>query len=459
MNMNTSTIKIVTTVGTSIFTNLADREIQEKFNQLKEEPYSQWDSCKEDIEGKTGISQRKGLRTLVETQIQNQENASAEITSILKIIREIGKSESEFEVYLLATDTVLGALACELIKKWFENYLKKNINVIFNRDTLVIAKLRVDKKENYEQGIMNLIEKLDSLNLTSNDVLNITGGYKAIIPIMTIYAQIKQIPLYYIYNEQNTDAQNELVSIGTLPIQFDAIFAESYYPYIQDKNLLIEEKNNEIFKTLEQYRLIKKVKDEYSLTPLGKLYKSYINQNLGESKQVLGLVVEYKLLEHYLENPYICENGTNLTKVERGKKDDAFCAKEIDLVLSDEEHKTIVIGEVKSYLNIYVDNYFDKVKKQITEQVKGLKKQVQEYVLFIYMNNTPGSGFDIMNEREHKLQEIQKEIQEIAQVKVFRVFLIFINHNEVSQGTRFQNIYMHFIQNKLNIREYNLNSK
>lgn len=448
--------KIVTTVGTSIFTNLIDTEIREKFNQLKDKPYSEWNSCKEEIEGKTEISQRKGLRTLVETEIKNKENASAEITSIRKIIDEIGKSE--FEVYLLATDTVLGVLACELIKEWFTEL---PINIIFDRNdeqnSPIIPKLRVDEKENYEQGIMNLIKKLDSLNLTSNDILNITGGYKAIIPIMTIYAQIKQIPLYYIYNEQNTDAQNELVSIGAFPIQFDAIFAESYYPYIQDTKLLKKEKNQSIVKTLEQHRLIKKVENKYSLTPLGELYKKYIDQNLGESKQVLGFVVEYKLLEYYLKNPYIYENRIKLTKVERGKKNGAFCSEEIDLVLSDEEYKTIVIGESKSYLSIYLDNNFNKLKDQVKKQIEGLKKQVQEYVLFIYMNNIQGSGFEVMNNKQqHKLQEIKTIVQN--KIGVFRVFLIFINHNEINQQTNYQNIYMRFMQQELNIREFNLSN-
>jgi hypothetical protein len=43
--------------------------------------------------------------------------ASAEIETLYKIAKE---EKQDLEVYLLATDTVLSVLACELIKEWFD---------------------------------------------------------------------------------------------------------------------------------------------------------------------------------------------------------------------------------------------------------------------------------------------------------------------------------------------------
>lgn len=448
--------KIITTVGTSVFTNLtSDNQIKRLFDEIDGCAYKEWDTKKDSIEGITGLSQTKGLRQSVWEKIQNNPNASAEITSVLNIVQEL--ELNNVEVHLLATDTIAGVLACELIQQWFDNHEQgKGIKIIFDKNKYIIAELRVDARQNYENGIMNLIKCLDECKLTTDDILNITGGYKAIIPIMTIYAQIRKIPLYYIYNEKaDKNFSNALMSIGSFPIQFDAVFAESYYPYLQDLYLLknLQNKDKHILDTLKTYRLIQKKENNYSLTPLGKLYKKYIDENLAESKQVFGFLVEYKLFEYYLKNPYTCKNQTKLHNVERSNKD--ISDKEIDLYMWNEN--TRVIGEIKSYVSIYEHERFEKVKTQVQAQVEGLKKDIAEYVLYIYLNDVQGNGFNVMNNHQDRLRELRTIVQ--SKIKVFRVFLVFINHNEVSENSRSQNLYMNFIHKPLNIKEYNLNSK
>ncbi|MCS7076418.1 MAG: hypothetical protein NZ455_06900 [Bacteroidia bacterium] len=456
------TRKIVTTAGTSVFTNLItnDNEIKNTFTRLDGLPYGDWEKNQEIIEGKEGLSITQGLRKSVWDKIQNNPHASAEITSVLKITEEIQSPDTQIEVYLIATDTIVGALACELIKEWF----KKNhpeITVIFERTNSkhVIPNLRVDEQEYYNEGFDNLIQTLSELKLTPDDFLNITGGYKGIIPIMTLFAQLVQVPLCYIYNENPKNTHNrtkeyELVTVGNLPLDFDAIFAESYYPYLQNLNFLKEHKNKPIVETLQAYKLICRTQKGYDLTPLGELYKAYIDQNLAESKQVLGLLVEYKIFEHLLENGYTCKNDTILHKIEHSKKDSNFCPNEIDLVMSNDTQT--VIGEVKSYLRIYESNRFTELKEQVERQINGLKKEIKEYVLYIYLNDVAGNGFDIMNREKWKLMQLQNIVKAKFSRCTFRVFLVFINHNEVTENSRYKNVYMKFIQNKLNIREYNL---
>jgi putative CRISPR-associated protein (TIGR02619 family) len=321
--------KIITTVGTSIFTNLyADEEIKRLINNLEGKEYVQYNEYIEDIEGKQGISQSKGLKTLVWEKIKDNERASAEINSTLKILNTLNIDTAE--IYLIATDTILSVLACELIQKWFlENHTKKELTVIFQRSAQIISKLRVDSKVNYEDGFMNLINHLNEIISNSNTeyVLNITGGYKALIPVLTLYGQIKEIPLYYLYNDSTDSTEHELVSIGSLPFQFDAVFAERYYLYLQNTGLLNDTENKNIRKELKNHKLIRfeKPKNYYSLTPLGSLYKSYIDQQLAESKQVFGFLVEYKIFEKLLEEHYLCHDGTILKEIKRSKKDTDFC--------------------------------------------------------------------------------------------------------------------------------------
>ncbi|GAB4350919.1 MAG: hypothetical protein OHK0038_28840 [Flammeovirgaceae bacterium] len=461
-------MKIITTVGTSIFTNLThDTDIKKSTNVLRDKKYDEYKRYLDDIEGTEKISQNQGLIKSVWQKIQNKTDASAEISSILKIAEQNPKND--IQIYLISTDTILCTVACKLIKKWFEHYNNNKIQVLFEEnEEHIIKNLRVDAQINYEDGFMNLIEVLDKLQLTSDDVLNITGGYKALIPILTIYGQIYEIPLCYIYNEDKNDKNNELIVLGNLPVQFDSLFAESYYPYLQDLKLLNQ--NDKIIETLKEYKLIEQQENGNRLTVLGQIYKNYVDTHLADSKNVFGFLVEYKVFEHLLKNGYLCKDEkTILKQIERSKKDVNFCAidnapVEIDLKISNQN--TIVIGEIKSFLDIYREMFFEKFQKQLDRQINGLKVPIKEYALYLYLNNVQESGFKLIKNKQKALKEIENQIKSKFSNCIFRVFLIFITHARVnnptanSQNNNNKNIYHNFIQaEKINIQEYNLNRK
>ncbi len=224
--------KVITTVGTSIFTNLTrdgrNSDIQRQYKSLESSTYThdKWIDkvVQEIIEGKKGLSQTLGLRKTVFNEIKNSTNASAEIKSILKIAEEVG---ADIEVYLLATDT------CELIEAWFKNHA--DISVFFNHQQDVIKDLQINNAQAFKTGLINLNNRFRKIaeneilaQQSKNIILNITGGYKGVIPFLTILGQINQCQIKYIFEETET-----LISIPQIPIKLDEDLFEKYWQELE----------------------------------------------------------------------------------------------------------------------------------------------------------------------------------------------------------------------------------
>ena len=294
--------KIITTVGISIFTNAVKREKEKKIDTLdrrlstylKDDPiFEKWSSFEEDIE-------ENGLRDLVyQAALKDGCNASAEIKSLIKIAEE---EEGDLVVVLLATDTVLSVLACELICKWI-NERYPSVKVKENEQTqkyyTVIKDLQVNDVGKFQTtGFQSLLKILKQWSNKDKDVIfNISGGYKAIIPFMTLYAQLEEIPLKYIYEESH-----KVLTVGNLPISFDWAKAERYYLLLQDGKDYINnnnQKDNEdakvIIEECRQLGLIFK----NQITELGTLFRDYVKLRLDIGKNSLGFLIEYKLFEYF----------------------------------------------------------------------------------------------------------------------------------------------------------------
>jgi len=213
--------KIITTVGTSLLSNAEKHEFEVRnYKYLTNKSYN--DSNDEEVLEKT-----KKIKKELDKYIQSSDTSlSAEIASIVKIKQEI---KEDIEVYLLATDTVLAPLCAEYIKKYFNN----EIIVHFNKEKHIIKSLQVQSKDNFEKiGVPNLLSELD--NIAQNGfywddiILNITGGYKGIIPIMTIIGQVYNLPVYYIF-EENENQKCELIKIAKVPLSFNYSIFDKFY--------------------------------------------------------------------------------------------------------------------------------------------------------------------------------------------------------------------------------------
>jgi CRISPR/Cas system-associated protein Csm6 len=117
--------------------------------------------------------------------------------------------------------------------------------------------------------MVNLIQTIENISqgYWENVIINITGGYKATVPYLTILAQVNRCPIYYIFKD--TDA---LIKIPYIPIDIKQSIFEKHkelFRKLEREEIselpqgLSEEERKDIFSSLEQ------AGKYYTLNPLG----------------------------------------------------------------------------------------------------------------------------------------------------------------------------------------------
>ncbi len=236
---------------------------------------------------------------------------SAEITSITKIQEQLQKPVI---VHLVCTDTILSPLCAKYIKEWLlkpEYKTKWQITEVkfeWQYGNHIVEGLRLKSKSSSkevndfkETGIKKLIEALDAVN--DESVINITGGYKGVIPIMTMYAQIKKLPIMYTY-----EGSEEIIEINNenLPMSFDWEIAQNAVQFLDDTYLKGGIPNikpsEEIVKQLKKLGLVKTgKKGKLEVSALGIMLKAFVDKNPVVERGTLGFFMEYLLYRHFNE--------------------------------------------------------------------------------------------------------------------------------------------------------------
>lgn len=260
--------KVITMVGTSLYQNVKSEPGSRLYNgwgDLKDKSYEKRKDEYDTIQSiKGAITKRK--------EWSDNVNTSAEIASIIKIQAELS---TPISVYLIATDTIHSCLCAELIKEWFEMSRQENITIL--PSIHFIPDLQVKNKEKFEtNGIVNLIEEINKIaqdgNYWDDCVFNITGGYKAVIPFMTILAQINGCPLYYVFEESEKESY-ELIKVPQAPISFDLSLFETHWDIFMklesQPHVLISELPSDFLRSAES--CLYKDEKECCLNSLGKM--------------------------------------------------------------------------------------------------------------------------------------------------------------------------------------------
>ena len=210
-------ITLVTPVGTSLFTNYLDNNPRDNvfstsYDTIKKCRAKDWD----DYDTEIYDLRHSSLKFIESLGMET----SAEFQSIANIQ---AKLRENITVHLLASDTIASRLAAEILKDR-SAALGNNVNVKFNEADDVLKGLQVEDPQAFSQeGMTKLIQRINSISggfvglaITRNFAINITGGYKATLPYLTILAQLERVPLYY--NFEETDA---LIKIPQAPLVID----------------------------------------------------------------------------------------------------------------------------------------------------------------------------------------------------------------------------------------------
>lgn len=263
--------KVITTVGTSLFLNY-QKNAEQCCGELHEDyifnkPFSEWNgNYNEQTKEKIWKWLHSG---------NNLNGISAEIQSLNKLQEE---RKEELEVFLISTDTVASNLAAEIIDKFFEN--NENIKV---KSKKRICSLQVKDRSLFtREGFPNLINEINSISdgYFENLIMNITGGFKGIIPYLTIFSSINNVEIVYIYEESS-----EMISIPPLPIEIDKVFIEDNVKYLAELDSGIE--NYPQFKNtahnqltiLEKRGFVESIDKIAFLSPIGKIFYERFKKN------------------------------------------------------------------------------------------------------------------------------------------------------------------------------------
>lgn len=199
--------QVITTVGLSLFTNYLKQndDIKDKYDDLNQPnmAVSKWVENNKDIES---------IRKTVQEWAKGKSDVSAEIKSLIKLSNNY--KQEGLNIYFVATDTILSKLAAEIIQSTLKEQYP---NWVIQEKIEVIEGLAVHSNDlkSIHSGYQELIKYLNSVTF-EGVIYNISGGYKALIPIMTLIASVKKVNLCYIYEDSN-----KLIEIPPFPFEYD----------------------------------------------------------------------------------------------------------------------------------------------------------------------------------------------------------------------------------------------
>lgn len=255
---------IITTVGTSLLTNALGDNLSNDLNYKRTRglPFH---------ENKNRTTQIAGIESVLKNYIKSDDTSiSAEIDSIIKIANEY---KEECDVYLIATDTIQSPICAEFIQKWFDTNKVEFVSTVHFRlsQEFIIQDLQVKQKQAFERnGLTNLFNRINTIAkgvYWDNIVFNITGGYKALIPYMSLMAQINNVPAYYNFQESKDD-NFDLLKIPNIPINVDYTLFDKYWDNIEQIAETGDNPNNYQFEK-ELVSILEKDGNNMMLTSLG----------------------------------------------------------------------------------------------------------------------------------------------------------------------------------------------
>jgi len=397
--------RVITPVGISIFDNYLKKNKQgedllknESLREARTNDLSHWEGSLEYIKG------------LICNWAKGNEDASAEIKSLTKIYN---KYKEPLQVFLLATDTVLSIFAARIIKEQFKG--NNTINVTFDYKRDVIAGLQVkDGKEFEEKGLINLFKRIEEIIGENREdvIFNINGGYKAVVPFLSLYAQLYKIPTYYIFELEDT-----LLTLPQLPISLDFEDIEENYfafetinPGKHDKNLPAKDQflrylsPQEIYERLLENKLIYSFnyngEEKVKLTVYGSLIFRLFQEKAGQISRWKGTFIELKLFEYFLD-----EHRNK--KVEHSRW---FGEYEADIFIKD--NNDILVVEVRPG----GDPKFNKIREN---KINGLLPKIKEHYpnhqikfhVYLYKKTEIPSFFAQEMEKCERANTVAKEIK------------------------------------------------
>lgn len=163
---------------------------------------------------------------------------SAELNTLDRI--DLGSND---RIILIATDSAPGRICSEALKKIIEEIYDSTVEI-----KRIIGLQVYDEKDLREKGLKNLVKTIldeylanDEIRYSYDIIINPTGGYKGIVPFLTVMGMMYGKSSLYLF-----EFSDELIHLPPLPLTFDL----AIYERVKDALGFVE---NEIAVTVEAF--------------------------------------------------------------------------------------------------------------------------------------------------------------------------------------------------------------
>jgi len=354
-----------------------------------------------------GVTRSSQVFSVSEDPLLFNRSASAEIQSITTFFDEKGWKQDPQEelVYLISTDTDSCNFASSVVRKvLIEQKYATNVTI------MRIPKL--DVKLDYHDGFESLFDELEKVKVSLEKsykkenlsvYFNFTGGFKGVIPKLQQYANVHGYTIFYQYELQNNIVEVEPYNLSFLLSNYVLLRTDEHYGSTF-KNFPKGIKALDVL-VKKRYFHFDDTKIKYIRTSEGRLAYQYINQVLPMITTTMGFISEYMIYE-MLEREGLTLNGAIIPpgQTEHSVK---VSGREFDIFMNNNVGIPIIVGEVKSFLQILVIEKFEKqLRKQLENLVKN-RPNVKCYTLFIY--GLPDTYWESLQDNLKNIEKIVKE--------------------------------------------------
>ena len=214
---------VLSTVGTSILTNLIDRGNSTEgtwFGKLRDSANCKQDRLKSETALVINTLAERALEKLMENDVNTNRQISAELNGIYGIYGGGLPDNSDDQHYLICTDTFQGQTTGNLIAEFLRDQG-------FTVSVETPEGLSTQDTESFTKGTKELITWLDNAIPRPDSgwdvIFNLVGGFKSLQGYMQTFGTFYADEIVYIF-----EGSSDLIKIPRLPIQIDTTVVQEH---------------------------------------------------------------------------------------------------------------------------------------------------------------------------------------------------------------------------------------
>lgn len=203
---------ILSTCGTSLFTNGISNELRSEFFQYTNQ--KTWEDIPQNIALRLQRHAEQQETNLLASEAAGVRRMSAELNSLLAWYDKNPANAQDVHL-LLVTDTVLGTATAEIIQKWLQ---AEGYTVILISSVGLNTASFQSFRESLSDLTAKLIERISGYKENGYKILfNLTGGFKALNGFLQALSTIYADQTIYLF-----ESSTEFLTIPKLPFKLDA---------------------------------------------------------------------------------------------------------------------------------------------------------------------------------------------------------------------------------------------